>query len=107
MIQAQSRGGRIDAVLVRVCTAGGRKVLSALIAHIGFRRLDSSPIGSSLGTTTIDRNQFVAGSAVPCLSQQLLNYHLCPFVLTFAELMVSNMPIRVYEVESRPSLVVE
>ena len=43
----------------------------------------------------------------PRLGQQLLNDNLRPFVFTFAELMMPNMPLRVDKVQGWPILVLE
>src|SRR6266536_1014693 len=107
MIESQPRGDSIDATLVQDCTTGRRKVLGALIADIVFRRLQAAPIGGSFSTTGIDRNQFMTDAADSGLGQQLLNNHFGLFVVALAELMMSNVPLRVDEVEGRPIVVVE
>src|SRR5262249_44744104 len=43
MIESQLRRSSIEATLVPCCTAGGRKVLGALIADIVFLRLQVAP----------------------------------------------------------------
>src|SRR5208283_5338719 len=45
--------------------------------------------------------------AVSGLNQQLLNDNFRLFIFAFTELMMSNMPSRIDEVEGRPILVVE
>ena len=107
MIESQPRGDSIDATLVQYCTAGRRKVLGALIADIVFRRLQAAPIGGSFHTTGINRNQVVADVADSGLGQQLLNNPFRLFVFALAELMMSNMPLRIDEIEGRPILVLE
>ena len=63
MIESQPRGGNIDVTLVQYRTVGRHKVLGALIADIGFRRLQAAPIGSGFRTAGIDRNQFMTNAA--------------------------------------------
>ena len=99
MIESQPRGGSIHATLVQCCTAGRRKVLGALIADIVFWRLQAAPIGGSFRTTRIDRNQRMTDAADSGLCQQLLKNHFRLLVFTLAELMMSNMPLRIDEIE--------
>ncbi len=54
---------------------GRREILGALSAEIVFRRLQAAPIGGSLSTTGIDRNQLMTDIANTGLGQQLLNDH--------------------------------
>src|SRR3712207_3092012 len=68
-VKAQLRGGRIDAALVRRCTAGGGEVLGALVADIVFRRLQAVPIGSDFNAPGLYRNQFMTDAAGPGLGQ--------------------------------------
>src|SRR5829696_507016 len=107
IIEPQPRGGIIEARLVQYRTTGRRKVLGALIAEIVFRRPQAAPIGGSFSTTGIDRNQVMAHAAVSGLFEQLLNNHLRLFVCALAELMMSNMPLCIDEIEGRPITVVE
>src|SRR5688500_1112394 len=73
MVESQPRGGSIDARLVQYCAGRRRKVLGALIAEVVLRRLQATPIGGSLNTTGIDRNDFRTDAADSGLGQQLLN----------------------------------
>src|SRR5215204_2205650 len=98
MIEPQPRGDLIDTTLVQDCTTGRRKVLGALIADVVLRGLQAVPIGGSFSTTGIDRNQFMTDAAVSCLGQQFLNNHLRLFVFALAEMMVSNMSLRIDEI---------
>src|SRR5215471_5412340 len=107
MIEFQSRGRSIVVTLVRPCTTGRCKVLGALIADIVVRRLQAAPIGGSFSTTGINRNQLLTDSANSGLGQQLLNNHLRLFVFALAEVMMSNMPLRIDEIEGRPIFVLE
>ena len=54
MIALQPLGGRIDATLVPYGTTWGCKVRGALIANIGFRRLQAVPIGGRFSTTGLE-----------------------------------------------------
>src|SRR5712691_2336466 len=77
------------------------------MADIVFRRPQAAPIGGSFSSMGIDRNQFMTDAADSGLGQQLLNDHFRLFVFALAELMMSNMPLRIDEIEGRPILVVE
>src|SRR6266576_5589480 len=101
------RGGSIDATPVQYGTTGRCKVLGAFIADIVLRRLQATPIGGSFGTTGIDRNQFTTDAADPGLGQQLLNNPFRLFVFALPELMMSNMPLGIDEIEGRPVLVLK
>ncbi len=107
MIEREARGGSIDATLVQYCTTGRRKVLGALIADIVFRRPQVAPIGGSFSSMGIDRNQFITDAADSRLGQQLLNNHFRLFVFALAEVMMSNTPLRIDEIEGRPIVVRE
>src|SRR6266498_5484404 len=107
MIEPQPRGGGVDARRVQCCTPGRRKVLGALIADIVFWGLQAAPIGGSFSTTGIDRDKIMSDAADSSLGQQLLNNHFRLFVFALAELMMSNMPLRVDEIEGWPIVVVE
>src|SRR5215212_11023226 len=98
MIEPQPRGGGIDATPVQYCTAGRRKVLGALIADIVFGGPQAAPIGASFSTTGIDRNQIITYAANSGLGQQLLDNHFRLLVFAFAEVMMSNMPLRIDEI---------
>src|ERR1035437_1682210 len=54
LIESEPRWSCIRATLVPICTTGRRKVLGALIAQIGFGRLQVVQIGASFNTTGID-----------------------------------------------------
>src|SRR5260370_32212093 len=97
----------MNAVTAEYAAVGSCKVLGALIADIVFRRLQAAPIGGSFNTTRIDRNQFMADAAASGLGQQLLNDLFRLFVFALAELMMSNTPLRIDEIEGRPILIVE
>src|SRR5437016_6001799 len=49
----------------------------------------------------------MADTAVSGLGQQLLDDHFRPFVITLAELMMSDASLRVDEIEGRPIFVLE
>ena len=51
--------------------------------------------------------QFMTDAAVSGLFEQLLKDHLRLFVFALAELMMSDMPLRIDEIEGRPITVVE
>src|SRR5215213_5927405 len=107
MIEPQPRRDIVDAALVQYCTTGRGKVHGALIADIVLRGPQVVPIGGSFSTTSIDRNQFMSAAVDSGLGQQLLNSHLRLFVFALAEMMMSNMPLRIDEIEGRPIPVVE
>ena len=107
MIALQPLGGRIDATLVPYGTTWGRKVCGALIANIGFRRLQAVPIGGRFSTTGLDRNQLMTDAAETSLGQQLLNNPFRLGICAFAEVVMANMPLRIDDIESRPILVLE
>ncbi len=107
MIESQVRRSHIDVTLVQYRTVARHKVLGALIADIVFRRLQVAPIGCSFRTTAIDRNQSMTDAAHPGLRQQLLNDPFGLLVFALAELMMPNMPLRIYKIESRPIVVSE
>src|SRR5215211_5788196 len=107
MIESQPRGGIIDPTLVQYCTTGRGKVLGGLIVKIVFRRPQAAPIGGSFSATGIHRNQFMTEAADPGIGQQLLNNHFRLFVFALAELMMSDMPLRIDEIEGGPISVVE
>src|SRR5918998_1805598 len=71
MVEPQLLGGIVDAALVQYCTTGRGKVRGALIADIVLRRPQAVPIGTSLNTTGIDRNQVITAAADFGLLQQL------------------------------------
>src|SRR6266496_2104484 len=107
MVESQPLRDGIDVTRVQDCTSGGGEVLGALIADIVFRRLQAIPVGGSFSTTGVDRNQFMTDPADSGLGQQLLNDHFGLFVFALAELMMSNLSLRVDEVEGWPVVVVE
>src|SRR2546421_4397406 len=106
-IEPQSGGDGVDAGRVRRRPTGRREVLGAVIAEIILPRLQVVPIGGSLDTTSIDRNQLVTDATDSGLGQQLLNHPLRLFVFSLAEGMMSNVPLPIDEIEGRPILVVE
>src|SRR5215212_2768185 len=107
MIEPQLRGGIVDAALIQYCTTGRGKVRGALIADVVLRGPQAVPIGGSFSTIGIDRNQFMIAAIDSGLGQQLLNCHLRLFVFTLAEMMMSNMPLHIDEIEGRAIPVVE
>src|SRR5882672_9700700 len=107
MIESQLRGGNIDVMLVQYGTVARHKVLRTLVADIVFRRFQAAPIGGRLQATGIYRDQFMTEPAGSRLGQQLLNNLFRLFVFALAELMMSNMPLRIDEIEGRPILVPE
>src|SRR5829696_6502719 len=107
MIEPQPRGGIVDAALVQYCATGRGKVRGALIADVDLRRPQAAPIGGSFSTTDIDRNQFMTAAVDSGLGKQLLDDHFRLFVFALAEMMMSNMPLRINEIEGRPIPVVE
>src|SRR5829696_10436528 len=95
VIEGQSCGGGIDVRGVQDRTVGGFEVLGALVAEIVFRRPQAAPVGCSFSTTGIDRNQLMTDAFDPGLFEQLLKGHLRLFVFALAEVMVSNVPLRI------------
>ena len=72
MIEPQPLGDSIEVTPVQDSPTGGRKVLGALVADIGFRRPQAPPIGSNFRTLGIDRDQFMINATDSCLGQQVL-----------------------------------
>src|SRR5262249_3753679 len=107
LIEPQPRGGSIPATRVQYRTTGRGKVLGTLIAEVVLGRPQAAPIGGSFNTTGIDRNQFVIDALDSGFGQQLLNNHFRLFVVALAELMMSNLPLRIDEIQRRPIVVVE
>src|SRR6266545_4716749 len=107
LIEPQPRGGSIDARPVEYHTTGRGKVLGTLITDIIFPRLQAAPIGGSFNTTGIDRYQFMIDVTHPGFGQQLVQNHFRLFVVALAEVMMSNLPLRIDEIERRPIVVVE
>src|SRR5262245_8871598 len=93
LIDSEHPRDSIDAALVPYSTTGRRKRLGALVAEIGFRRLQISPVCRGFRATAIDRNQFTAAAAGSRLRQQLLNDRLRLFVFAFAELLMPDPPL--------------
>src|SRR5258708_30339514 len=56
---------------------------------------------------SINRHQFVTMVAAVSLGKQSFNNHFRLFVVAFAELMMSNMPLRIDEIERGPIVVVK
>src|SRR5260370_9284730 len=104
-MESHARGGSIAPTLIRQGNTGRRKVLGAFIADIVFGRLQVVPIGGRFSTTGIDRNQFMTDAVDSGLGQQLLNYQFRLFVFALAELMMSNTPLRIDEIDGRPIFV--
>src|ERR1019366_2926029 len=93
--------------LVPSCAARGCKSLGELVAGIGLRRLQASPIGGDFRTSGIDRHKFMTNAMGSSLHQQLLDDPLRLSIPSLAELMVANTSPCIDEIESRPNLVVE
>src|SRR5205085_5132893 len=55
----------------------------------------------------VHRNQFLTDTTDSGLSQQLLDNLFRLFVIALAELMMPNAPLRIYEIEGGPILVLE
>src|SRR5262249_7924982 len=107
LIEPQPRRGSIDARCVQDCITGRGKVLGTVVAEVVLGRPQVAPIGGCFNTTPLDRNQLMTDLAAPGFGQQLLQNHFRLFVVTLAELMISNMPLGIDEIERRPIVVVE
>src|ERR1039458_872295 len=93
--------------LVQSCAARGWKILGEFKSGIGFRRLQAAPIGGGFRPLGIDRNKLMGNPSGTGLDEQVLDGPFRLFVIALAELMVSNTPPCIDEIESRPNLIVE
>src|SRR3984893_13218388 len=107
IIELHPCGSSIDARLVQGCSTRRNEVLCAGVAEIVFRGLQVGPIRLGFDTTGVDRSQLITDAAEPGLGQQLLDNSFRLFVSALTELMVSNPPLRIDDVERRPVMVVE
>src|SRR5882724_3989981 len=84
-----------------------RKILRTVIAQVIFRGFQVAPVGCSFNASGVDCDQFMAD--VPCagLGQQLLDDFLRLLIPALAELMMSDMPLRIDKIEGRPILIAE
>src|ERR1700694_5816464 len=107
IIELHPCGSSIDATLVQDCSTWRNEVLCTRVAEIVFRGLQVGPIRLGFDTTGVDRSQLITDAAEPGLGQHLLDDSFRLFVSALTELMVSNPPLRIDDVERRPVMVVE
>src|SRR5690348_16807469 len=85
---------------------GRCETLGTLVAGVVLRRSQAGPVGRRLDAVAFGRDQ-VPPDVGSALRQELLDDHLRLPVLSLAEVVMPDPPLRVPEVESRPEVVVE
>src|ERR1700736_421179 len=107
MIEPQPRGGNIGMPFVPYGAVARNEVLGTLVAHVILRGFEVGPIGRSFRANRMHRYQSMIDVALTAFGQQLLNNPFRLFVIALAEFMMSNIPLRVYEIECGPIIVSE
>src|SRR5882724_9944564 len=102
LIEPERSRGSVVAGLAHHRTAGRREALRLVAAEIIFLRSEIVPVCRNLRAARIDLDGIVAHAGIAGLPQQLLNDGLRALVLAFAELVMTDLAVRVDHIHGGP-----
>src|SRR5262249_1202463 len=101
-IAIQALGRRVDVPLVSLRAARRGEAFRPRRAEVGLGRFQVGPIGGGFDPAPLHRHQLTIAAAVPCLLEEVLDGALRFLVPALAELIVTDLPVRIDDVERRP-----
>ena len=98
--------GRVHVALIRYDAAGRSEAGGTAISDVGLRGTQAGPVGRRFDTGGLEEHEALVDVDTG-LAQEHLEDHLGFLVLAFAEVVVSDTPFGVAEIESRPVVIAE